>query len=421
MRQKGIDKLDTSLYAALNKGHVLNWTTHTFPTGKTQTFLELYDKDGNRVRPLGKKGAGHRVFTLSPVQVTMDRMTPAGAGHFADLEKKTGRYRYVIGLNSPKSEDFDDVTFNNFKVCFDALTEAFNIKLPEHFAKGTNTEGIHITSCLPVIKEKWEEFKRRQGDASRKAAEREAVKRITKELVQKYTDDGLSVEDAKKKAQKMAAKRVAKEVSSIDIDETEMRQDFADELISKMSDPDNKFLREKNMSIFNAEMLTLNFDMRSNPKIPRVMSAQDEAYLAEWRSLFSEGDENLDHLDAIEVQYKKALEGKNPVSFNVNDFTITDSDGKPMSIQDAYKHVNWRNSLVTLTMRTRSIDFKNIDGMQCITYMDMIAVQVEVNGTTGGEKRPVGSSVSIFGKEPEAKSTTHAKKKFKSAEFIETD
>ena len=105
----------------------------------------------------------------------------------------------------------------------------------------------------------------------------------------------------------------------------------------------------------------------------------------------------------------------------MNDFTITDSDGKPMSIQDAYKHVNWRNSLVTLTMRTRSIDFKNIDGMQCITYMDMIAVQVEVNGTTGGEKRPVGSSVSIFGKEPEAKSSSHVKKKFKSAEFIETD
>jgi len=426
-RQADIDKLDTSLFGALSKGHTLEWTTHTFPTGKTQTFLDIHDADGNRVRPLGKKGAGSRLFTLSPGKVTMARLTPAGAGHFADLEKKTGRYRYAIGLASPSGEDYDEEVLANFKVCYEALTEAFNTKLPEHFAKGKNTEGIAITSCLPVIKEKWEEFKRRHGDAAKKAAERDALKRATKELIQKYTDDGLSVEDAKKKAEKMAKKRVTKDAAAgAEIDETDLRQDFADELIAKMSDPDNKFLREKNMSIFNAEVLTLNFDMRSNPKIPRVMSEEDRAYLDAWKSIFSEGDENLDHLDAIETQYNKALEGKNPLTLNRDEFTITDSDGKPMTIQDAYKYVNWRNALATMTIRTRSIDFKNIDGMQCVTYIDMVSLQVEVNGTKGEEQRPVGSSVSIFASNPAKRSASEMAepteaKKIKSSDLEETD
>jgi len=79
-----------------------------------------------------------------------------------------------------------------------------------------------------------------------------------------------------------------------------------------------------------------------------------------------------------------------------------------------------------MTIRTRSIDFKNIDGMQCVTYIDMVSLQVEVNGTKGEEQRPVGSSVSIFASNPAKRSASEMAepteaKKIKSSDLEETD
>ncbi len=246
-RQRALDKSASSLNGHLKRGGTMKWETHTFSTGKTQTFLSLYDKDGKRVKPLGKKGAGNLWIQLPLTRVSMNRLDPKGAGHFVKLEKKgSGRYRYAIGFQQTTDDFFDVGLFEDYKTCFEALTEAYNVGLPAHFAKGTNTEGTPITSCIPQVKEQWEAFKTAWLDSAKKIAGRAAVEVAKTKLKEEDPEGKLSKEDMAKIV-KAAAKKV-------DFDESTARDDFQDDLITKMDSKNDKFMRAKNFSIMNAEV-----------------------------------------------------------------------------------------------------------------------------------------------------------------------
>ncbi len=142
--------------------------------------------------------------------------------------------------------------------------------------------------------------------------------------------------------------------------------------------------------------------MRNNVKIPRVIQPEDEEAIKLWKEYLEgagfdkdELEEQLAHLDRIEELLKASLEGANPLQFNT-EFTITDSAEKPMTIYEANRDVVWNGALVTPTIKLRSIDFKNIDGMQTLTPSDLVSIQVEVNGKRSSHQ-PIGSSVGCFG------------------------
>lgn len=205
----------------------------------------MRNKDGTLTRPLGKKGAGNLWISLPLTKVTLDRLTPKGAGHFVKLDKDAGgRYRYAVGFQKTDDDFFDAEMFGPYKRCVDALAHLYNVGLPEHFAMGVNTEGTPITTCLPQIKEKWEDFKKRWLESTKKAAGREAVK--------------LAKEAAKKAGSTLSKKEMEKILSAatkkVEFDEVTAREDFRDELIENMASDDNKFLRSKNPSIINAEV-----------------------------------------------------------------------------------------------------------------------------------------------------------------------
>lgn len=246
-RQKMLDKSASSLNGHLKNGGTLRWETHTFSTGKTQTFLSLYNKDGKRVKPLGKKGAGNVWIQLPLTRVSLSRLDPKGAGYFVKLEKKgSGRYRYTIGFQQTDDDFFELALFEDYKRCYDALSEAYNVGLPEHFAMGENTEGTPITSCIPQIKEKWEAFKKTWIEEAKKIAGRAAVEVAKSKLKETDPDAKLSKEDM--------AKIVKDAAKKVEFDEAVARDDFKADLIAKMDSKDDKFMRAKNFSIINAEV-----------------------------------------------------------------------------------------------------------------------------------------------------------------------
>lgn len=379
-RQESLNARDSSLDGLLEKGGKLKWTTHTFSSGRTQTFVEMVDADGKSLRPLAtRKTAGSLWLALPLTTVTLSRFTPAGAGHFVDLNQRQGRYRMAVGFQKTDGEEFDEEKFFCYKRAMEALTAAYNFDLPAHFAMGKNSEGVPVTSCVPQVKEKWEEFKERWMASAKKAASRSAT--------QAAKEKKLSKEDIKKAGDKAARK--------VEFDEATAREDFRDELIEKMSDNDNKFLRAKNFSIQNAEVNVIDFDKRNNPKIKREISEKDRKTLEGLRATYSDNADELAHIDLIEEQLTKSFDSANPLKLN-DEFVINDSEGTPMTLMDAHKHVEWRGALVSVTIKLRAIDFKKIESIQVMTPVDLVSLQVEVNGKSGGVQS-TGSAVGFFG------------------------
>jgi hypothetical protein len=198
-RQADLDKRDSSLNALLKSGGTIKWETHTFSTGKIQTFVSMFKANGARVRPLGKKGAGNTFISMPLVQTTLNRLTPKGAGHFVKLDAKSGRYKYALGFQKTDDEFFREDLFEDYKRCHDALTALYNYGLPEHFALGTNTEGIPITQCVPHVKAKWEEFKKVWLENAQKGAAREAMRAYKEENPDASKEDIKKVGSAAKK------------------------------------------------------------------------------------------------------------------------------------------------------------------------------------------------------------------------------
>lgn len=379
-RQESLNARDSSLDGLFKKGGKLKWTTHTFPNGKTQTFLEMVDADGKSLRPLAsRKTAGSLWLGLPLTTVTLARMTPASAGHFVDLDKRQGRYRYCLGFQRTDDDLFDETRFGAYKRAIEALNDAYNVDLPAHFALGKNSEGIPVTACVPQVKEKWEDFKERWISAAKKAASRTAM--------QAAKEKKLSKEDIKKAGEKAAKK--------VEFDEATAREDFRDELIEKMSDTDNKFLRAKNFSIINAEVNVINFDMRNNTKIKREISEKDRKTMDGLRKLFADNADETAHLDLIKEQLEKSFDSANPLKLN-DEFIINDSEGTPMSMIDVQQQTEWRGALVSATIKLRAIDFKKIESIQVMTPVDLASVQVEVNGKRGSVQS-TGSAVGFFG------------------------
>jgi hypothetical protein len=404
-RQADIDKRPSSMLARLNDKQTLEWYTHTFPNGKTSTFYAWYDKDGVPLRPMGKKSAGNLSLTMPPALVSLNRMDPAGAGFFVKDTDETGRYKWTIGVSKPGDEFFDD-KYESFGRCYNHLMELFTKKLPNHFARGKNTQGIDVRVALPVIAEKWEKFRESASEHPRKTIERETRKKVFKEAYDKLRKDKVPKDDATAQAKVIADKAGKEAAEAYEIDEEELLSDFYDSLVDDIFNKDNKFMRPPNFSIFNAEILTIDFDMRGKPLAEREMNEKDQEYYDAWAAIYPNFDVDEEHatqhkhLKKIMKGYKIKFDTENPLKFNRDEFTIIDSAGDPMEHHAAVKSVNWRGSTVTISTTSRAIDFKSIDGaVQCISHLDMTSVQVEVDGVPGGNyaERPIGSSVNIFG------------------------
>ena len=347
--------------------------------------------DGKRLKAFGnRKSAGSTWLSFPPALLTLCRSTPRGAGHFCNLETRTGRFRYAFGFQKTDAEDFDAEKYGDFKAAIEAVNEAYNVSLPTHLAMGSNTEGIPITTCVPPVKEKWEDFKKRWLESAKKAAVRAATSAAKEKK--------LSKEEIKKAGDKAAKK--------VEFDEVTAREDFRDDLIEKMSDDDNKFLRAKNFSIINAEVLVINFDMRNNQKIERKIAGRDLEQLEAWKKVLADDVEEMEYLKLIEEQLLKSYDSGNPLKFN-DELVINDSSGTPMTLQAALSEVEWRGALVTPTIKLRPIDFKKIESVQVITPVDLAAIQVEVNGKQGSNQ-PIGSSIGCFGPPSPPKRTLSA-------------
>ena len=370
------EKVPPSLDGLIKSGGSVRWVTHAFAGGKIKTFPAMYDADGKPLRSLEKrKSPGSLYVGLPLIKVTMARLTPKGQGHFVDLQKQTGRFKTTIGFTKTDDDMFDEEKYGRYKVCVETLNKLYNVDLPTHLAKGKNTDGVYVTSCVPEIKLKWEEFK--------------------------------------KKAQKRASKKAGKKV---DIDEDALREEFCDDLIAKVTDSDNKFMREKNISIVNAEVTVLDFDLRSNQKLERKISDRDRKILDDLRQYFKDDAEECEYLDLIEKQIKDSHSTGNPLKLN-DELIINDSEGTPMTMLDAIKLVDWRGALVSPTLKFRAVDYKQIESVQMMTPIDLASIQVEVNGRRDVVQSS-GSSVGFFGSpkraSTEPEETASAPKRIKS-------
>jgi hypothetical protein len=171
-----------------------------------------------------------------------------------------------------------------------------------------------------------------------------------------------------------------------------------------MADDDNKFLRAKNLGIVNADVLTINFDMRNDIKMPREVQPEDKDQYEAWKRYFEANkakheedyDDQLAHLEKCFSFLENSLDGAFPLQFNT-EFVINDSNGDPMTVQDANEFVEWSGALVATTIKLRAIDFKKVESIQTTSPVDLVNVQVEVNGRPRGGVAPIGSSVGCFG------------------------
>lgn len=349
------EKVPPSFDGLIKSGGQIRWVTHGFPSGKMKTFPRMYDADGKPLIPFEtRKSPGSMPVLLPLVQTSMARVTPKGQGNFVDLQKQTGRFKTTIGFMKTDDDMFDDEKYGRYKLCIETLNKLYNVDLPTHLAKGKNTDGVYLTSCVPEIKLKWEEFK--------------------------------------KKALKRASKKAGKKV---DVDEDALRDEFCDDLLAKVTDSDNKFMREKNISIVNAEVTVLDFDLRSNQKIERKISERDRKVIDGLRQHFKDDAEECEYIDLIEKQIVDSFSTSNPLKLN-DGFIINDSDGKPMTMLDAIKRIHWRGALVSPTLNFRAIDYKQIESTQMMTPIDLASIQIEVNGRRDAVQSS-GSSIGFFG------------------------
>lgn len=133
------------------------------------------------------------------------------------------------------------------------------------------------------------------------------------------------------------------------------------------------------------------------------MQPNDAAAIKAWEDFYAEPKEDevdefalqLAHLARIKKLLTNSLTSANPLQFNT-EFVINDSEGSPMTIQQANKDVVWSGALVAATIKVRSIAFKQIESIQVMSPMELVSVQVEVNGKRGTNV-PIGSSVGCFG------------------------
>lgn len=383
----------------------IGWTTHTKPNNKTITFIEAFNADGSRVRPLSKKTTGNNFFTLPPAQTSMGRADPVGTGKFVKTDKNTGRFRYCFGLQQPGSEYFKDDIYVEFAKAYHAFDHAMNDALARHIALECNTDDIPITAVIPAYKEKWDAFKEKHKndiETNNKAIKQKVYGRIFNKL----KAEGMPEEEAKKTA-KSKAKQEFTELLD-EYDERLAREAFYEHLKGIIANKDDKSFPYTNMSILNAEVFTINFDLRNNPEKERRMSDEDKEQFAKLRALYPPVPDNPEqdalhgeqqrYIDLMEQQYKEALTGKNPITFN-NEFTVTDSDGQPMTLIELIQHANFRGATAIFTIKTRPIDIKNIDGMRTMIHVDVSSIQIDVNGKSSTSGRPVvGSAAGFYGK-----------------------
>lgn len=415
-RIEQIDKLPTSLHAIMkpldpedpnSKRGGLRFTTHTFPNGKVHTFPEGVYANGEQVVPLGKKySSANRTFVFPPGPAVYARINPEATCKFADPVQKKGRCKYTIVMQDPDNDSFDHSLFKEYVECRDEFVRVFNEGLAQHYAKECNTDGVPLTQCDPVIKQRWTEFKAKYLETAK--TNNDALKQtLLKQEVKAALKKGLKEKDAAKEA-KENIKEMYDELSMA-TDEESLRTAFYDDLIKEIGNKDSHFIDATNGIYFDAEVTIIDFDYRNNHKI-FTMRQDDIEHMSSLRAMYPLDVKDEEVLEKNKKQHQcidyyahsieESYSTKFPLRMN-NEMTFTDSSGSPMTIPDVIKNVKWEQAVVVLTIKTRDITAKSVNGMRVMKNISMISAQIDINGKESRSytNHNVGSAKSAYGEE----------------------
>lgn len=307
-----------------NKG--IRFAAHRFggKKGPLKIFPEIYDKTtGFRVgRSFGPKsrGPGKLTLVLPPMKAVSASITPAKTGEYVQMDEGQGKHKYFLSTVDPESDEFERDLYGNAYRALTSLYKLYNNDLIEFLATGKDSDGNDVLPQIDELSYIWD------------------------------NNDG---------------------------DPDKIRSELNYEWKNKNSD----LLRDCAAHKFKADVLEMDWDARNKAVDQRGPVPQSvHSKLKEWRDTFTDAD-NVAHIDYIESKIESQWTSKTPRVFS-NDFMLFDSDGKPVSMAEAYKNkLEFKDAIITVTLNLGAVRILEVaNKLQVMNDIHPTGIQINRNG-----------------------------------------